>query len=134
MKKRYIWMVTGTVPIMMSGCATVINGPQQVVRVSTPHTNNATCILSNSKGEWILKSTPGNIKIHRDSEKLSVLCHKKDYADGSLQVSPLYNGGNMGNLILGGLVGMVVDAKSKATYSYPAEISVPMRSLIYPYY
>lgn len=130
-----VLFVVGLGAITLTGCASIINGSQQVVRIETPHTTNATCILSNSKGEWTLQSTPGSIKVRRDSEKLSILCHKKDYADGALQVTPLYNMGNIGNLLVfGGVAGMLVDDETKATFSYPEKIRIPMRSLVYPYY
>jgi hypothetical protein len=117
LKKIHTLFTAGISALSLTGCATVINGSQQVIKVETPHAINATCELSNSRGSWELKSTPGRIKINRDSEKLDVLCHKKNYADGTLQVSSLYNTGNMGNLIFGGVIGMVVDETSKATYS-----------------
>lgn len=113
---------------LLTGCASIVNGTQQNVQVVTPPVTGASCLLSNSKGQWTLPSTPGVVTVHRAYGDLAVSCHKGGYAPANQTVKSKTKAMAFGNLVFGGAIGGGVDAGDGAAYDYPETITVPMHS------
>ncbi len=109
--------------LLLTGCATIVEGTKQKVTVTTIPTKS-TCTLSNEKGKWSIKSTPGAATVARSSHALVVTCRKKGYKAITRHVSPQFNGGMIGNVVFGGIIGAGVDAADDATYSYSPVIKI----------
>jgi hypothetical protein len=112
---------------LLTGCATVVNGTNQKVDISTPPTTNAQCDLSNSKGKWHVDSTPATIKVHRAFGQLTAVCSKRGYHTATRTFDSNTKKMVFGNAIAGGLIGAGVDAADGAAYSYPNKLVVPMK-------
>lgn len=112
--------------LLDSGCASVIKGTHQNVRIATDPVTGANCRVSNSKGIWEVKQTPSIIKVHRDADPLVLVCKKRHYRNSRKEVNSHFNGVTMGNFLLGGPIGAGVDAVDGADYSYPKAINVSM--------
>ncbi len=110
----------------LTGCASIVNGTHQKVEISTPPARGAYCNLSNSKGSWVLKSTPGTVKVHRAFDALNIKCHKKGFNDADKIVNSHTKAMAFGNLVFGGIIGAGVDTGDGAAYNYPEFINVPM--------
>lgn len=113
--------------IALAGCATVVKGSSQSVAVATPPTTGATCTLKNpSSGEtWTIVS-PGEIKIEKSRHDLQVTCVKDGWQTATATLPSNFQGWTVGNLILGGFIGLGVDAASGAMNEYPNAFQVPM--------
>lgn len=113
----------------LGGCASVVNGVNQSVSVSTPPAKAATCALSNSKGKWFINKTPGSTVVHRAYGPLKIVCKKSGYVSATKKVESHTKGMAFGNVILGGAIGAGVDIADGAAYDYPTNIVVPMHKL-----
>jgi hypothetical protein len=114
---------------MLSGCASIVNGTNQIVSVQTVQGGDqlagAACKLENSKGTWFVK-TPGSVAIHRAYGDLSVKCEKEGVAPGFATVKSHTKGMAFGNILFGGAIGVGIDVSSGAAYDYPNMITLSM--------
>ena len=113
--------------IVLTGCASIVNGVDQKVSVTTPPAKDSNCLLKNSKGVWHVRHTPGSVVVHRAYGKLTVTCDKNGYIEAVKIVKSHTKAMAFGNIIFGGLIGAGVDVGTGAAYNYPDKITVPMR-------
>ncbi|MCX8098642.1 MAG: hypothetical protein N3F11_06525 [Casimicrobiaceae bacterium] len=108
---------------MLSGCATVTTGTTQSVLVTTARDDGrevegATCTIRNSKGAWSVV-TPGSIHINKANADAHVECRKQGLPSGTAIVQSTTRAHTAGNIVLGGVIGLGVDAMSGAMWAYP---------------
>ncbi|MES2217109.1 MAG: hypothetical protein V4501_01725 [Pseudomonadota bacterium] len=113
--------------ILSTGCASIVNGQNQPVSVTTSPAG-AQCSLENNKGKWYISSTPGSAVVHRSFESLAVTCTKPGYKSSLKQVASSTKGMAFGNLVFGGVIGAGVDMADGAAYDYPTDIAVNMKA------
>jgi hypothetical protein len=109
----------------LSACASITKGSSQSIAVNTAPVQGANCTLQNQAGTWTVVS-PGSIVVPRTKHDLNVKCEKSGYQPG---VGVLPSGTQMmtaGNLILGGVIGLAVDASTGAMNNYPEQITVTL--------
>jgi len=113
---------------LTTGCATVTTGTEQNITVITEkNVNGAECELTDAKSrKWYVPSTPGNANVHRGDGPMSVICAKAGYRNGLLMVDEIIAGATLGNILIGGGVGILVDAMSGSAQRYPDQITVWM--------
>lgn len=111
--------------IAMSGCASIVRGSSQSIAIATPPTTGANCVLSSSQGNWTVVS-PGAVTVERSKDDVQIRCTKPGYQDGFATIPSNFEGWTLGNLILGGVIGVGVDAATGAINQYPKAFQVPM--------
>ena len=109
----------------LSGCATIIKGTTQSISVATPPIVGASCELKNTEGTWYI-TTPGSVVVHKTKNDLVVTCTKDGFQNATVTIPARFNGVTAGNILLGGLVGIGVDAASGANYGYAEKTDIPM--------
>lgn len=118
--------------LFLSGCASITMDSKQAVRIETFTKDEqpvaARCVAKNDFGEWIAYS-PGTITVHRSSQDLNIVCEreKNDNAAGqgeSISRSNMAFAGN--SVMVGGVVGVLIDHTTGAGYSYPSWIKIIM--------
>jgi hypothetical protein len=103
--------------IMLQGCATIIRGTEQKVLVKTEPVSGATCELTNNRGKWHVTGTPQSVAIQKSIGDLKVICIKEGYLQEELIVA------SKGKpMLMGGFVGVGVDAATGAGFKYPEEV------------
>ena len=112
---------------VVSGCASITTGQDQVVSVETPGCPAASCRLTNKDGTFFVSSTPGTVSVNRACGKLTVSCSLDGHPDSTLTVSSSVKAMAFGNIIFGGLIGAGVDTATGAACQYPSLIPVPMQ-------
>lgn len=113
---------------LLTGCATIVSGTQQNVFVDTPHVNGAECKLTDSKnGSWYLPGTPGSVSVVKGNGPMNIVCTKTGYEKSVVSVEESVTGATFGNIILGGGIGIFVDAASGAAQNYPDKVIVWMK-------
>lgn len=130
MKTSITLALLGGTLATLSGCATVTTDANQTVQITTEDENHqpvqgAECVLKNERGEWHLK-TQGVTKVHKSADNLLVNCTKKGMADGEGTLISRSNAGMWGNILLGGVVGAIVDHNKGTAYNYPSWIRIVM--------
>jgi hypothetical protein len=105
---------------MLPACATMVAGTSQDVVVDTDPAG-ASCDLKRS-GETLttLAATPGKVNVSRSKNDIDVMCRKEGFAQAGTKIVPSFNGATIGNVLVGGLIGVMVDAASGANFNYPA--------------
>ena len=128
MNRMLIWRATffilAVTVLLSSGCATIVKGSSQGITVKTDPPG-ANCELSkNGKSVGIVNPTPGTVQLGKGASALDVICKKSGYLDANAKLPSSFQACTLGNAILGGVVGIVVDAGSGAMHEYQPEISM----------
>jgi len=114
------------VGMLLVGCASITRGTSQTVAVNTPGVAGATCTLSAPSIGAQTVVTPATVSLPKGRDNISVHCSKDCYQDGAGVIASTVEGMTAGNILLGGVVGLGVDAASGAMNSYTPEIQVVM--------
>lgn len=113
----------------LTGCASIVNGSNQLVSVETHHKGEAvvgaSCQLNNPKGTFFV-TTPGTVTVHRAYDDLNITCEKDGLFPGVAAVKSATKAMAFGNIIFGGVIGAAVDVKTGAAYDYPTLVRVNM--------
>lgn len=111
---------------MLSACATLVNGSSQNVTVST-NPPGASCTLDRVGARvGAIPATPGSVRLDKSKNDLAVTCSKDGYQTATVAHPPSFSGATFGNIIAGGVIGVVVDAASGANYTYPDDIRIDL--------
>ena len=114
----------------LTGCASIVNGTNQVVSVETRaaagSVNGASCKLQNDKGVYYV-TTPGTVTVHRAYGDMVVTCDKSGLPTSVATFKSSTKAMLAGNLIFGGAIGAGVDMASGAAYDYPALLQIMMK-------
>lgn len=116
---------------LLSGCASIIDGDSQVVRVISTGTDSALCTGRDENGkEFSIGSTPASIELERSLAPFDVTCRKEGYKEGSAFVDSEFNSTSLINLGFGAglIIGFGIDLATGAIQDLPSTILVPMHS------
>ena len=106
----------------LSGCASVLQDEEATIAFAAPGCPEETeCTLRNKKGSWSLM-VPGTITIPKSDDTLHVTCRTPDGRRHSAAMESKFGGSFWGNVILGGGIGMIVDANTDAHRHYDTSI------------
>jgi len=118
------WTAAG-LALTLTACATITRGTTQVVAVDTPGVPGATCTIQTQSGPQLV-TTPGAVTLNKGSNALPIQCTKECYVTGSSIIPAGTETMAAGNVILGGVIGLGVDAASGAMNKYPDFVTVAM--------
>ena len=110
------------------GCASITNGTSQSINVNSDP-GEADCTLTRDGRELATIKTPAPVKVKRESRTIHVLCRKEGFRDGETTMDARFETATLGNLILGGVVGLAVDAASGAYQRYDGLVMVHLTPL-----
>lgn len=88
------------------GCATIIHGNSQDIGLASSPTG-AICKVNNQT----TYTTPATLDLKRN-KTYSLRCEKEGYEEGSATITSSVSGWVWGNILFGGLIGLVVDFSS----------------------
>jgi len=109
--------------VLLVGCATVVSGTTQTIGVNTDR-EGADCQFTR-KGVLVgrVNPTPGTMQVGKDYESVAVLCRKEGFDETSGVIGSEFQAMTLGNILLGGVIGVVVDAASGAMMKYPESVT-----------
>ena len=111
--------------LVLVGCATITKGTTQTIAVDTPGVPGASCTIQTPSGPRGL-TTPGNVALDKQSTALPISCTKECYLTASSMIPSNTESMAAGNVLLGGVIGLGVDAASGAINKYPDLVTVAM--------
>jgi len=115
------------VMLFFSGCATITSGTTQTIFVDTVNAPGANCKGIDTKGrEYYWTNTPSSSWVHKGDGPLKITCEKPGFRETVFTVDEEISGAIVGNLIAGGLIGVLVDSASGAAQEYPSVVKFPM--------
>jgi hypothetical protein len=115
--------------ILIGGCATITKGSMQSVSINTPNVVGAVCTLSSPSIGNRTITAPNTISIEKASYNIDVVCKKECYQDGVAVIASSVEVMTAGNLVVGGVIGLGVDAMSGAINKYDPEATVVMQPI-----
>lgn len=118
---------------VLSGCATVTQTFTQDILVETREARadggqalkGVACKLNNDKGEWTIQA-PGEVTVTKSAADLFVRCQLEGHPPGTAIAVSRVHAAMFGNILIGGVVGAVVDHSAGTAYSYPETLSIEM--------
>jgi hypothetical protein len=111
--------------LVLVGCATITKGTTQTIAIDTPGVPGATCTIQTQTGPRGV-TTPGNVVLDKASSPLPITCTKECYVAGSSLIPSGTETMAAGNVLLGGVIGLGVDAATGAMNKYPDLVTVAM--------
>lgn len=106
--------------LFIAACVTVLGGTTENIAVTT-FPGDASCGLE--RGGNVL-ATPETVEVSKDEAPIRLVCSKPSHLDTSRVLLAGFEGFSAGDLIFGGMVGVVVKASTGAVNQYPTEFSV----------
>ena len=112
--------------LLGSGCATLTTGHEQALTIHTDP-DGATCDASRElKIVASLAATPGQVTLEKASSAIDISCRKTGHQPMNLRVDSEVQGWTFGNILIGGLVGLALDAWTGAMHEYPQFITLTL--------
>ena len=119
--KKTIISCSLAITLLLSSCATVMSGSKQNVKF-TSNPSSATIYID----EVEVGKTPFEMKLARKSEH-QVLIKLEGYQTYQTSLTKKLNGWFFGNILIGGLIGIIIDPITGAMYNLtPKEINAEM--------
>ena len=126
MKEQYLLAITA-ISVALSGCASVIEGTNQLITVNT-NPPEATCTL-NREPEGVIgqiSPTPAGVTIKKTKYDITVKCNKAGYQEATYINHSGAAGATFGNIILGGGIGWAIDSASGADNKYESPVNITL--------
>ena len=74
-------------------------------------------------------TSPGTVTVSRSKHDINIRCTKDGYQEAAAVIPSSFEGWTLGNLLIGGIIGVGVDAATGAMNDYPNAFQVPMTPL-----
>lgn len=108
----------------LPACATITSGTSQSLTVLTEPAG-ATCELQREGATvGVVNPTPGTVQVSKSQRDMTVRCTRAGHSPGVTTVAAQLQGMTAGNILLGGVIGLGIDAASGAMSRYPENIRV----------
>jgi hypothetical protein len=114
-----------------SACATVVGGTTQEVFIETVPAGAECKVDRLGANVAVVKPTPGRVNVSRSKEAMVVACTLDKHEQSNEVLSSKFTGATIGNILLGGVVGIVVDAASGANNKYPEKVTIVMTPIAF---
>ncbi len=120
---RQLGVVTALVSLAaLSGCASIASDNDTTTYIHTMP-EAARCDLAGEEFERTV-NTPSSIMIPSKAAPVSLNCSADGYKTGTATLDTSVDGWIFGNILLGGVIGAVIDASRGAGMRYPEEIEI----------
>lgn len=119
------WILIIFALLSVSGCASLVTGTKQTVTIDTDP-RGALCRVMQGKLVTNVKSTPSVVTLERSRRDLKVTCMKGNRV-GETVVETGLQPMSAGNLLVGGPIGIGVDAVTGAAFNYPDVVVVKLK-------
>lgn len=114
-------------PFAVASCATILEGTSQDIMVDTDP-QGASCTFARGAEGTVgtVAATPGKLNVRRRQEAIQITCTRDGFEPATEVLASSFSGATIGNVIAGGLFGVIVDASSGANNRYPERLTVVM--------
>jgi hypothetical protein len=121
--KQFLAVLALGMTVLLGGCATVTTGTTQSINIdSDPQA--AECTLTREGAALGTVTTPSPLTIKRHAATVHVVCRKSGYEDGRSVMNSRFETASAGNFLVGGIIGVMVDASSGANSRYDTHVMV----------
>lgn len=117
---------------LLGGCATLTTSSSQTVTLTTEPPGAACTFKREGEVIGIVNPTPGSLSVKKSHADIDVSCVKDGFLDAVGRVGSKFQAMTFGNILFGGIIGIVVDAASGATAQYEANVAIRMTPAEFP--
>lgn len=110
----------------LAACASITKGTTQTVSLDTPGAPGASCTLTSDGIGSRQVQTPASMVLDKSQHNIAVSCKKACFQDGIGVIGSHTETMAAGNLLVGGVVGLGVDAISGAMNKYNEQNQIAM--------
>lgn len=110
----------------ITGCATIVKGTTQAVAVESPGAPGAQCELSSDGIGTQTLVTPATLVLEKSQHNISVTCRKACFQDDVGIIASYGESMAVGNVLVGGVIGLGVDAATGAMNKYADRTTIVM--------
>jgi hypothetical protein len=107
---------------LLPACATVTSGTSQNVSVITEPPGASCQLQRDGAVVGVVNPTPGTVNVSKSTRDLAVNCSRAGSVATVQTVRSEFQAATAGNILLGGLIGVAVDAASGAMSKYPETV------------
>ncbi len=120
---RYLSILAlGLGVVLTSACATIVEGTDQSVTVTTEPSGASCSLQRDGKTVGVVNPTPGTVSVDKSQSDIAVSCEKQGQLPAAAVLSSQFQGMTLGNALIGGIIGFGIDAASGAMNEYPTNI------------
>lgn len=112
--------------LTVAACASVADGVSQNITVTTDPEGAKCDLVREGKSIGIVNPTPGTINVDKDADDITITCERDEHLATNTTITSKFTGATFGNIILGGGIGILIDAASGANNRYPERVDVIM--------
>ncbi len=114
------------ISLSVVNCATIVKDSEQSISVdSDPRSSH--CIISQGNKTILSRKTPFVMHVDRSSKDIISRCEKEGYHDSTEINKSKSNGWAWGNIIFGGIIGLLVDIATGKMWDYHSSIFVNLQ-------
>jgi hypothetical protein len=122
MKKSFIKILSATLIIFIIGCATIMHGSTQEIGISSSPTGASIIIDNELRG-----NTPLVVNLSRKENHI-IRIEMADYEPFEITTTKSVSSWIWGNIVFGGLIGLIVDASTGGLYKLsPEQVEATLR-------
>lgn len=126
MSRLSLTLISMSALCLSSACASIIEGSSDKMQVTTTPPSQSTCNVKNGRGAWNTVSS-GTTEIKRSKTDVTVDCiDAATGAKGSRTVESDMESWVIGNVIAGGVIGLIIDFSTGAAWDYPETVAVSL--------
>ena len=132
MKKLFRLPVLMLALATLSACATVTSGTDHTLLVESDPAGAACMLRRDGAHIGAVNPTPSAIRISKSRHDITVNCEKAEHEPTSRTVTAGFQAMTLGNVLIGGVVGLAADLASGAAITYPESVKVVLWPRSFP--
>ena len=113
--RRHLLFPVALLALSTAACAAIIHGSYQDVPVNTVPSGVTVTVLGRTY------TTPATIELKRNDPPLTLHFHKDGYEDVDYTLTKKVDGWIVGNIVFGGIIGLIVDFAAGSAYNIRPE-------------
>ena len=123
--RNFIIVAGATMLGLLSGaCSTIVEGTDQPVTIITQPAGAICTLERGGTSVAVVNPTPGTVQIDKSQDNIAILCSREEHQDSHAVLSSTFQSTTFGNILLGGFIGVAIDASSGAMNKYPDSITI----------
>jgi len=115
-------------PLGLCACATITTSPSQDLAIATEPPGARCEVHRDGRFVGTLEATLGTLRIGKSSRDSVVTCTRPGHRPAQATLRPEFNPVTIGNVLLGGVVGIIVDASTGAVSRYPDSVQLVLEA------
>jgi hypothetical protein len=126
-EERTMKRLIALVAVLSTGCASIVHQTTQQIPVASNPPGAAVTVACGDVNNDPKLVTPTVVTVHRKPSHCSISLNKDGYQPAEVALARKMSGWYLGNILFGGIIGLIVDAANGAMYQRtPAKVDVTL--------